>query len=164
MNAPERFSSFLLDEDIAEEKITYASDTKVSNAGTFTINKEDHTMGNLLRMQLLRDPKVRFVGYKLPHPLIHNLGLKIQTSSSDSQPVTIGFRNMDRWLTGRGAGQMQRWREEILGAEEGDFADLADQFTVSIIIFHCVFNLSLFNTLFPLLFDTAGHVKLELTL
>lgn len=89
MNAPERFSSFLLDEDIAEEKITYASDTKVSNAGTFTINKEDHTMGNLLRMQLLRDPKVRFVGYKLPHPLIHNLGLKIQTSSSDSQPVDV---------------------------------------------------------------------------
>eukprot|EP00555_Chaetoceros_dichaeta_P008621 CAMPEP_0198263994 /NCGR_PEP_ID=MMETSP1447-20131203/14317_1 /TAXON_ID=420782 /ORGANISM="Chaetoceros dichaeta, Strain CCMP1751" /LENGTH=121 /DNA_ID=CAMNT_0043952785 /DNA_START=190 /DNA_END=555 /DNA_ORIENTATION=+ len=89
MNAPERFSAFLLDEDIGEEKITYASDTKVSNAGTFTINKEDHTIGNLLRMQLLRDREVRFAGYKLPHPLIHNLGLKIQTSSSEHQPVDV---------------------------------------------------------------------------
>lgn len=89
MNAPERHACFLLDEDIAEEKITYATDTKVSNAGTFTINKEDHTIGNLLRMQLLRDPKVRFAGYKMPHPLIHSLGLKIQTSSSEHQPVDV---------------------------------------------------------------------------
>lgn len=59
MNAPERTASFLLDEDAGEVKITYASDTKVSNSGTFTLNKEDHTMGNLLRMQLLRDPSVR---------------------------------------------------------------------------------------------------------
>ena len=75
MNAPERALSFLLDEDNDEQKITYAADTKVSNAGTFTLNKEDHTVANLLRMQLLRDPNVRFVGYIHPHPLIHYLPL-----------------------------------------------------------------------------------------
>eukprot|EP00984_Skeletonema_dohrnii_P019083 scaffold9061_cov140-Skeletonema_dohrnii-CCMP3373.AAC.12 len=55
-NAPERSSAFILDDD--EEKIEYQADTKVSNAGTFTFNKEDHTVANLLRMQLLRDPAV----------------------------------------------------------------------------------------------------------
>jgi DNA-directed RNA polymerase II subunit RPB11 len=87
MNAPERALSFLLDEDNDEQKITYAADTKVSNAGTFTINKEDHTVANLFRMQLLRDPNVRFVGYIHPHPLIHRIDLKIQTTSSTVPPV-----------------------------------------------------------------------------
>jgi len=87
MNAPERALSFLLDEDNDEQKITYAADTKVSNAGTFTLNKEDHTVANLLRMQLLRDPNVRFVGYIHPHPLIHRIDLKIQTTSSTVPPV-----------------------------------------------------------------------------
>jgi len=87
MNAPERSASFLLDEDNGETKIEYTPDTKVSNSGTFIFNKEDHTVGNLLRMQLLRDPKVRFAGYMLPHPLINSLKLKIQTTSSTTAPM-----------------------------------------------------------------------------
>jgi hypothetical protein len=31
-------------------RITYVKDTKVANAGTFTIQHEDHTLGSLLRM------------------------------------------------------------------------------------------------------------------
>mmetsp|Transcript_1408 Transcript_1408/g.2156 ORF Transcript_1408/g.2156 Transcript_1408/m.2156 type:complete len:129 (-) Transcript_1408:164-550(-) len=89
MNAPERALSFLLDEDNAEEKITYAADTKVSNAGTFTINKEDHTVANLVRMQLLLNPQVRFVGYITPHPLVHKVDMKIQTFSSIIAPVEV---------------------------------------------------------------------------
>ena len=84
MNTPERSASFILDDD--QEKIEYAADTKVSNAGTFTFNKEDHSVGNLLRMQLLRDPTVKFAGYKHPHPLIHKILLKIQTTSSQTLP------------------------------------------------------------------------------
>ena len=37
-NAPERSACFLLDEDIAEVKISYIPDTKVSNAGKSTIS------------------------------------------------------------------------------------------------------------------------------
>lgn len=89
MNAPERAASFLLDEDNGEVKITYMADTKVSNAGTFRLNKEDHTVGNLLRMQLLRNPGVRFAGYIHPHPLVHFINLKIQTKSSNIPPVLV---------------------------------------------------------------------------
>ena len=61
----------------------------IPNCGTFILGKEDHTIGtivvdniiiitnhnycysigNLIRIQLLRDPQVRFAGYKMPHPL-----------------------------------------------------------------------------------------------
>ena len=49
------------------------------NSGMLTINKEDHTMGNLIRMQLLRDKQVKFAGYIHPHPLIHKIELRVQT-------------------------------------------------------------------------------------
>jgi DNA-directed RNA polymerase II subunit RPB11 len=89
MNAPERSASFLLDEDSGEQKIVYTADTKVTNAGTFRFNKEDHTVGNLLRMQLLRDPNVRFTGYIHPHPLVHFLDLKIQTNTATTDPIAV---------------------------------------------------------------------------
>ena len=61
----------------------------MTNAGTFRLNKEDHTVGNLLRMQLLRDPSVRFAGYYHPHPLVHHINLKIQTNNSTVAPVEV---------------------------------------------------------------------------
>ena len=47
MNAPPTFESFLLFD--GEKKITREQDTKVPNAAVFTINKEDHTLGNMIR-------------------------------------------------------------------------------------------------------------------
>lgn len=89
MNAPERSAAFILDEDNGERKIVYTPDTKVTNAGKFRFNKEDHTILNLLRMQLLRDPSVRFAGYQHPHPLLHYYDLKIQTNSSTVSPGDV---------------------------------------------------------------------------
>ena len=59
-------------------------DTKVPNAAHFTVNKEDHTLGNILRSQLLKDPKVLFAGYKVPHPLEHKFVLRVQTTGDYS--------------------------------------------------------------------------------
>lgn len=67
MNVPERFELTTLPE--GAKKITHAKDQKVPDAATFTILAEDHTMANLLRMQLLRNPDVLFAGYQVPHPL-----------------------------------------------------------------------------------------------
>ena len=79
MNAPPTFESFLLFE--GEKKITREQDTKVPNAAVFTINKEDHTLGNMIRQQLLKDPNVLFAGYKNPHPMENKVVLRIQTTS-----------------------------------------------------------------------------------
>mmetsp|Transcript_62469 Transcript_62469/g.73072 ORF Transcript_62469/g.73072 Transcript_62469/m.73072 type:complete len:130 (+) Transcript_62469:64-453(+) len=118
MNAPERSSAFLLDEDAGEVRIEYAADTKVSNAGTFTLNKEDHTLANLLRMQLLRDEQVRFTGYKHPHPLVHKIELKIQTNSSTVAPVDVlssaieDLSNETDHLTRQASDAIDRWKKE----------------------------------------------------
>ncbi|RWS31224.1 RNA polymerases L-like protein [Leptotrombidium deliense] len=79
MNAPPAFESFLLFE--GEKKVVIEKDTKVPQAAMFTVNKEDHTLGNMIRMQLLKDPQVIFAGYKVPHPLEHKFILRIQTTA-----------------------------------------------------------------------------------
>lgn len=37
-------------------------------------------MGNLITTQLLKDPRILFAGYKIPHPLEHKFVLRIQTT------------------------------------------------------------------------------------
>uniref|UniRef100_A0AC35TMM7 RNA_pol_L_2 domain-containing protein n=1 Tax=Rhabditophanes sp. KR3021 TaxID=114890 RepID=A0AC35TMM7_9BILA len=86
MNAPAPFESFLLFD--GEKKITFEKDTKVPNAAVFCINKEDHTLGNLLKHQLLKDPHVLFAGYRNPHPLEHKFNLRIQTTP-ESDPTKV---------------------------------------------------------------------------
>ncbi|PAV63419.1 hypothetical protein WR25_08384 [Diploscapter pachys] len=88
MNAPPAFESFLIFD--GEKKITYQPDTQVSNAFVFTINKEDHTLGNMLKNQLLKDPNVVFAGYKNPHPLEHKILLRVQVKPDHSStPVEV---------------------------------------------------------------------------
>ncbi|XP_055331085.1 DNA-directed RNA polymerase II subunit RPB11-like [Paramacrobiotus metropolitanus] len=79
MNAPPAFESHLLYP--GEKKITVEKDTKVPNAAVFTFNKEDHTLGNMLRAQLIKDPNVVFAGYKVPHPLENKFVLRVQTTA-----------------------------------------------------------------------------------
>ena len=88
MNAPERHRSYQLDE--GQARMTYEPDQRVASAGTFTINKEDHTVGNLLRMQLLRDVDTRFAGYQLPHPLEHVCHVKVETTPGRTPAEVMG--------------------------------------------------------------------------
>lgn len=46
-NAPDRLSLFILNE--GEERLTSQTDEKLPNAVTFTLHKEDHTLGNMIR-------------------------------------------------------------------------------------------------------------------
>lgn len=52
MNAPNRTDSYMLPE--GAQKVTYEKDTKIQNAGKFLVLREDHTMGNLIRMYVPR--------------------------------------------------------------------------------------------------------------
>ncbi|XP_045080551.1 DNA-directed RNA polymerase II subunit RPB11-a-like [Coregonus clupeaformis] len=61
-------------------RITIIKDTKVPNACLFTLNKEDHTFGNIIRQQLLKDPQVLFAGYKVPRSLEHKIVIRVQTT------------------------------------------------------------------------------------
>jgi DNA-directed RNA polymerase II subunit RPB11 len=69
----------------------------VPSAAVFTFNKEDHTLGNMIRSRLSQSSHVLFAGYKVrsvpllckesrlialmqvPHPLIPKFELRVQT-------------------------------------------------------------------------------------
>ncbi|KAF9363335.1 MAG: DNA-directed RNA polymerase [Benniella sp.] len=88
MNAPDRFELFVLPDGV--RKLTITPDTKIPNAASFKVEKEDHTLANMLRMQLLEDPKVLFAGYKMPHPLEHYFVLKVQTTPDTTPAHVLG--------------------------------------------------------------------------
>ncbi|KAL8675352.1 MAG: hypothetical protein Q9168_000309 [Polycauliona sp. 1 TL-2023] len=79
-NIPNRFETFLLAD--GEKKVTEEPDTRVQSASVFTFNREDHTLGNMLRSRLLSSPNVFFSGYKVPHPLFSTFELRVQTDGS----------------------------------------------------------------------------------
>jgi len=88
-NAPDRFLSWRWEDEADAERLTYQPDSKKPNAGTFVMKKEDHTIGNLLRMQMLRDPGVRYAGYRLPHPLIMECHVRVETMDSKLTPPQV---------------------------------------------------------------------------
>ena len=86
-NAQERTEAWYVDragddtEDGApEQQVSYEHSENVPNCGTVTIQKEDHTIANLLRQQLLTQDEVRFAGYQMPHPLEHKFLLRVEVS------------------------------------------------------------------------------------
>ncbi|CAX44350.1 DNA-directed RNA polymerase II [13.6 kda] subunit, putative [Candida dubliniensis CD36] len=82
MNAPDRFELFILPDGV--DKIKIIPDTKVPNAAIVKIEREDHTLANLLRAQLLKDERVLFAAYKVEHPLFANFVLRVQTEDDYS--------------------------------------------------------------------------------
>ncbi|RLM64340.1 DNA-directed RNA polymerases II, IV and V subunit 11-like [Panicum miliaceum] len=98
MNAPDRYERFVVPE--GTKKVSYERDTKIVNAASFTIEREDDTIGNIVRMQLHRDPNVLFAGYELPHPLQYKIITRIHTTSQSSPTLayTQAIKDLDKEL------------------------------------------------------------------
>ena len=67
----------------------------IPNTSIFTFNKEDHTLGNLLRARLLKSPHVQFSGYKVPHPLEAKFELRVQTDGEITPKGAIVWASSD---------------------------------------------------------------------
>jgi DNA-directed RNA polymerase II subunit RPB11 len=67
--------------------IVIEQDKQLTNGETFHIQREEHTLGNLLKTKLLQDPRVVFAGYKNPHPLEPSIDIRVQTLSDDYGPT-----------------------------------------------------------------------------
>jgi len=98
MNAPDPASLVFLLSEGTEKKVVIVKDTKIPNAATFFVAKEDHTLGNLLRHELLRDRDVRFAGYRMPHPLQTVLEVKVQTVPG-ADPLNVVISALDQLQT-----------------------------------------------------------------
>jgi len=82
MNAPNRWESFVLED--GERLVEVIEDTKIPNAATFKIYKQDHTLANMIRGELLNTAGVLFAGYKVPHPLEPVVVIKVQTDGNQT--------------------------------------------------------------------------------
>ncbi|KAL9120459.1 MAG: hypothetical protein Q9187_002988 [Circinaria calcarea] len=79
-NVPPRFELFLLAD--GEKKVVETPDTRIASTSIFVFNKEDHTLGNMVRSRLLKSPHVKFAGYRVPHPLFSTFELRLQTDGT----------------------------------------------------------------------------------
>lgn len=71
------------------DRVTFEEDSRQRHQGTLTVKDEDHTLGNCVRHQLLLDKRVRFAGYKKPHPLEEYIEVKVQTTGEVSPPQAV---------------------------------------------------------------------------
>ena len=49
-------------------------------SATYSFRNEDHTLGNLIRNQLVKDKQVEFCAYSMPHPSEPICNVRIQVS------------------------------------------------------------------------------------
>ena len=90
---------------------------KVPNAAIFTLNKEDHTLGNMIRHQLMKDPNVIFAGYKNPSPFVNQVIIRVQTTS-DNKP-NDAFMNALTDLMSKLSLFEDRFKEQLKEKKEG---------------------------------------------
>ena len=56
------------------------SRASTSHEATFTLENEDHTLGNALRYVLNANPAVTLCGYSVPHPMERKVNVRVQTN------------------------------------------------------------------------------------
>eukprot|EP00397_Hematodinium_sp_SG-2012_P059754 GEMP01076970.1.p2 GENE.GEMP01076970.1~~GEMP01076970.1.p2 ORF type:complete len:103 (+),score=30.68 GEMP01076970.1:94-402(+) len=56
---------------------------------TFLFNNEDHTLGNVVRYMLMRDPAVEFAGYSVPHPSEPVMNIRVQCVNGESAETAM---------------------------------------------------------------------------
>ncbi|OEH75568.1 DNA-directed RNA polymerase II subunit rpb11 [Cyclospora cayetanensis] len=78
-------------------KVEWVPDMRFPLCGTFTLYLEDYTVGYLLRNDLLRDKRVKFVGLRQPHPLTPSIELRIQ--AIDASPLQVFIEAVRRQRT-----------------------------------------------------------------
>ena len=79
-NAPEKCETWRFADNAGKLYFTEIADSKKPRTSTFKLMKEDHTLGNLIRSRLLENRKVRFAGYRMPHPLEMEVHIRVETT------------------------------------------------------------------------------------
>lgn len=77
------------DPNAEEIKVRAEKDGGVNNCYTFLIKSEDHTLGNLLTQQLLKEDRVLFAGYRIKHPLNDYIYLRVNVSNLVTYPTEL---------------------------------------------------------------------------
>lgn len=71
--------------------IKYSKDTP--NTIELHINRESHTLGNMIAEKILSDPRCTFSAYKVSHPLNEEVDLKV-SAEKDTPVLTLIKENL----------------------------------------------------------------------
>ncbi|PPR06831.1 hypothetical protein CVT26_003857 [Gymnopilus dilepis] len=103
------------------EKIKLLKSSPDLSTATYQIHDESHTIGNALRWMLMKNPKVEFCGYSVPHPSENVINVRIQMydnlSSLDALVAALGELDKvcesveDEYLKSLREGDFERWEE-----------------------------------------------------
>lgn len=63
------------------------------HSATFSFYDEDHTLGNLLRNQIVKNKEVEFCAYSVPHPSEPICNVRIQISESSKTDAHLALRH-----------------------------------------------------------------------
>ncbi|KXN73579.1 RBP11-like subunits of RNA polymerase [Conidiobolus coronatus NRRL 28638] len=90
---------------------------------TFQFVNETHTLGNILRWFIMKNPSVDYCGYSLPHPLENKMNLRIQTSKDTTalEALKLAFQQLEQasdHLLETFAKEMQEGSYETLEDED----------------------------------------------
>lgn len=87
-----------LDEDEVKPVVAQKEE-KSTNCYTFTVQNEDHTLGNMLTDQLLQENGIRFAGYRIEHPTKDIIKIRVQSENSINQPSELVDKAITDLLT-----------------------------------------------------------------
>lgn len=59
----------------------------------FIFENADHTLGNLLKKEIMNDVEVVYVGYDVPHPLKKQMKLRITTKEKSPKEILYNALN-----------------------------------------------------------------------
>ncbi|ORY92951.1 RNA polymerase Rpb3/Rpb11 dimerization domain-domain-containing protein [Leucosporidium creatinivorum] len=96
----------------ADKIIALPGYTEGYTAATYCIQDEDHTLGNLLRWMIMKNPDVEFCGYSAPHPSEPKIHIRIQMYDEKSS-LTALHTALD---------QLESMTESILAAYQASLA------------------------------------------
>ncbi|KAF9478019.1 RBP11-like subunits of RNA polymerase [Pholiota conissans] len=103
------------------EKIKLLKSAPDFSTATYQIHDESHTIGNALRWMLMKNYKVEFCGYSVPHPSENVINIRIQMYDNASSLNTLidalsQLDNVceaveDSYLASLREGIFERWEE-----------------------------------------------------
>lgn len=78
-NAEEE-KSVVLQKEQPKSQVTINQKVGDRTCATYNFKGEDHTLANLLRYSLIKNPEVEFCGYSITHPSENEMNLRLQTT------------------------------------------------------------------------------------
>lgn len=70
-------------------RVSVVDDSRIPSTSTITLNRQDHTVSNLLSNEIRKNENVIFSGYRVPHPLVPKAEIRVQTKPNTQTPKDV---------------------------------------------------------------------------